>query len=285
MNKGCSITGTFSHFTPNIKECWWIFFYTVVVGQILATPTVFFHDIPLVSKALSYLLMFVPPILYCYFKGKKGMERDGVKINRPHFGRMNPVLFFVVISCMLFATTVVIDPIAVLFPTPEWFANLMEEAATGGNPYVSALTVCIFAPLCEEFICRGMMTRGLLARGTSPTVAILWSAFFFGILHLNPWQAIPAFILGALFGWVYYITGSLWATIWLHALNNTTSTLLFTFLPDIPANATLKDILADNQLYLMVFAIATGILALSYFIINKYVITKHDNHEETIVSA
>jgi membrane protease YdiL (CAAX protease family) len=41
------------------------------------------------------------------------------------------------------------------------------------------------------------------------------------VIHLNPWQAIPAFILGLLFGLVYYKTGSLKLTMLMHCANNT----------------------------------------------------------------
>ncbi len=47
------------------------------------------------------------------------------------------------------------------------------------------------------------------------------SAVFFAVIHLNPWQAIPAFLLGCLFGYVYYRTGSLKLTMLMHFANNT----------------------------------------------------------------
>ena len=55
----------------------------------------------------------------------------------------------------------------------------------------------------------------------NPAKAICISAAFFAVLHMNPWQAIPAFILGLLFGYVYYRTGSLKLTMLMHCVNNT----------------------------------------------------------------
>ncbi|WP_409994892.1 CPBP family intramembrane glutamic endopeptidase [Chitinophaga pinensis] len=36
-----------------------------------------------------------------------------------------------------------------------------------------------------------------------PRKAIVISALFFGLIHLNPWQALPAFCIGLLLGWVF----------------------------------------------------------------------------------
>jgi hypothetical protein len=43
---------------------------------------------------------------------------------------------------------------------------------------------------------------------------------------MNPWQAIPAFILGCIFGYVYYKTGSLKLTMLMHCANNTFAVVL-----------------------------------------------------------
>ena len=67
--------------------------------------------------------------------------------------------------------------------------------------------------------------RGLLQR-VKPAWAIVISATFFAIIHMNPWQAIPAFLLGCLFGYVYYKTGSLLLTMLMHCANNTFSVII-----------------------------------------------------------
>jgi len=88
------------------------------------------------------------------------------------------------------------------------------------------ITVCIIAPVFEETLFRGILLRGLLQHNTGPVIAIILSAFLFGIAHLNPWQFMGAGMLGIVFGFVYYRTKSLWLCIFLHALNNTISFLM-----------------------------------------------------------
>lgn len=88
------------------------------------------------------------------------------------------------------------------------------------------ITVCILAPIIEEILFRGILLRGLLQNGTSPILAISLSAVLFGMAHLNPWQFLGAGLLGAVFGFIYYRTQSLWLCMLLHALNNSVSFIL-----------------------------------------------------------
>ena len=88
-----------------------------------------------------------------------------------------------------------------------------------------AVSVIIVTFAAEEWLCRGMILRGLLTR-IKPGWAMVISSLFFALIHLNPWQALPAFLLGMLFAYVYYRTGSLKLTMLMHCANNTLAALL-----------------------------------------------------------
>lgn len=122
------------------------------------------------------------------------------------------------------------------------------------SPVDLFISVIILAPLCEEFLCRGMMLRGMLEH-ISPTKAILWSAFLFALLHLNPWQAIPAFALGAFFGWVYWKSRSIWLVIFLHFVNNFSAMIIARLFPDLPIDVALSDMLSTGW-YAFTYAVA-----------------------------
>jgi len=103
--------------------------------------------------------------------------------------------------------------------------------------------MAIFAPICEEWLCRGVILRGLLnfehkspaadqevrTRGMSPALAIVISAIFFAAIHGNIWQGVSAFAIGCLFGYVYYRTGSLKLTMLMHCVNNAFAVLVGKF--------------------------------------------------------
>ena len=90
------------------------------------------------------------------------------------------------------------------------------------------LAAVIVAPLTEELLFRGVILRGLLLHYSAPK-AIIASSLLFGLVHLNPWQAIGAVVLGALFGWWYVRTRSLTLCIFGHAFNNLLAVLLYRF--------------------------------------------------------
>ncbi|YBU89603.1 MAG: type II CAAX prenyl endopeptidase Rce1 family protein [Candidatus Walczuchella monophlebidarum] len=49
---------------------------------------------------------------------------------------------------------------------------------------------------------------------------MFFSALLFGIMHLNPWQIIIAFLFGILRGIIYIGTRSIFICIFLHAIYN-----------------------------------------------------------------
>ena len=106
-----------------------------------------------------------------------------------------------------------------------------------------------------------MVLRGLLTRTRmKPFWAIVVSALFFALIHMNPWQAIPAFLLGCLFGYVYYKTGSLKLTMLMHFTNNTFA-LICGHIDSIKDMDSWRDVI-DAPAYWLVLACSVLITAL-----------------------
>ena len=88
--------------------------------------------------------------------------------------------------------------------------------------------------LTEELLVRGLILRGFLGH-YSARKAILASAMFFGVLHLNPWQFIGATALGILFAWWFIETRSMLPCFLGHAFANALPLAATTLLPfEIP---------------------------------------------------
>lgn len=75
------------------------------------------------------------------------------------------------------------------------------------------------APVCEEAAFRGYLQR-TLERASGPRVAIAVSGLLFAARHLDPLRFAPLVLLGVLFGWLSWRSGSLWPAIAAHAANN-----------------------------------------------------------------
>jgi len=108
----------------------------------------------------------------------------------------------------------------VFLPIPGIVAEILQELlSTESSLWGSILLLVIVAPITEELLFRGLILRGLLGR-YGATKSILVSAALFAVLHLNPWQLMPAMLLGVLLGWWYVRTRSLIPCLFGHALNN-----------------------------------------------------------------
>ena len=117
--------------------------------------------------------------------------------------------------------------VTMVLPLPDWLKEIFETLV-GGPLWGALLAVVIVAPLTEELLFRGVILRGLLLHYSAPK-AVIASSLMFGLVHLNPWQAVGAVMLGALFGWWYVRTRSLTLCIFGHAFNNLVAVLLFRF--------------------------------------------------------
>ncbi|MDY6378737.1 MAG: CPBP family intramembrane glutamic endopeptidase, partial [Bacteroidales bacterium] len=106
------------------------------------------------------------------------------------------------------------------------------------------------------------LSRDIDSRGMSPALAIFISALFFAAIHGNYWQGITALLIGSLFGYVYYKTGSLKLTMLMHCSNNLLAVLVTQFGGEEVKNAKSMIDIMPKTLYFSIFAIAAVVLAL-----------------------
>ncbi len=226
------------------------------------------------AMLVSYPLIFIPAMIYSSFKSGRNQEFDtGFSLDSSHFRPVGGAL------CVLLAvvSTLALNFIATFFisllpPMPQWLEDALNSM-TQGNFWMNLVSVSVFAPLFEEWLCRGIVLRGLLNHrrddGSTmhPAAAIAISAIFFAVIHLNPWQAIAAFLLGCLFGFVYWKTGSLKLTMLMHCANNTFALIL----AQIPS---LKDVedwrtVMSSGAFIVCFAICLLLTALTVYEFNR----------------
>lgn len=88
-----------------------------------------------------------------------------------------------------------------------------------GSQMLMFLAIAVMAPIVEEVLFRWGL-QNALNRYMPAWAAIAVAAFAFALVHGQP-AAIPMlFIMGAVFGYLYYLSGSLKTNIALHIINN-----------------------------------------------------------------
>ena len=104
--------------------------------------------------------------------------------------------------------------------------SLQELLLDMASSWLGVLAIGVLGPICEELVFRTGIMGYLMRNGVSNWIAILFSAFLFGLIHMNAAQIPFAMIMGVVFGMIYVRTGSVVIPIALHILNNMSSALL-----------------------------------------------------------
>ena len=230
--RGYDIFGTFKYYVPGGSGIFWIiimFMLGGILGNILTVGMTWIAGPDFASgygMLISYPVMFVPLLVFASAASRRNaLTEAGVALDSNNFGKLHWWGAALLVCVATLAAAFAADALNLIMPQmPQWLETLLQSMLQGPL-WVTLLSVSVFAPIFEEWLCRGLVLRGLLQK-TNPVAAILISALFFAVIHLNPWQAVPAFILGVLFGIVYYKTGSLKLTMLMHFVNNTFSAIL-----------------------------------------------------------
>ncbi len=189
------------------------------------TPTVAY----LIDAAVSLVFLYIIPITAAIFLLKRPMKgRVGQIYAKPrYFGRamaMFPAGYGIAITCNLLTQL-----LGLLFKDTalgDSFTGIQQTLAAPdiGSAVVLFIQLTIFAPLFEEFWCRGLIIESLRPYGNG--FAIFVSALLFGIIHANFAQFFYAAALGIFLGYIYVSTQSLVTTTIMHAMFNSISGML-----------------------------------------------------------
>lgn len=123
--------------------------------------------------------------------------------------------------------------------TPALNYELVNDVPT---TFMNVFTSIILAPVAEELFFRGVVLKQF-AR-VSRRFAIIVSAVIFGLMHGNPYQAVMAFLIGLVLGYVTIETDSLVPAIICHMAVNTVASI-----PDIVYY--FDPVLSDDVAYML----------------------------------
>lgn len=137
---------------------------------------------------------------------------------------------------------------------PNWVENEFDMILSNRWGY---LAIGLLAPLSEEIVLRGAVLRSLLSKpllaGRSERVnawtAIVISAVFFALVHMNPAQMPHAFVIGLLLGWMYWRTGSILPGVAYHWANNSMAYIIYNVYPD--PDIKLVDVFKGSELHVL----------------------------------
>ena len=163
----------------------------------------------------QYIIILLPPIIY--IMAKRLSVRKILKLNKISFKHV-----FLIICITILVYPAAIFGNALLITIISFLGNLnipQLPMATNRSEYlVLIFIISISAGICEEIFFRGFILSGYERMGKKK--AIIFSAILFGFFHFNIYNLLGPIILGLVFGYLVLETGSIFAGMVGHIVNN-----------------------------------------------------------------
>ncbi|MCM1349464.1 MAG: CPBP family intramembrane metalloprotease [Firmicutes bacterium] len=189
--------------------------------------------VSIVTVVQDIFVFIVPALVAALLSTRRPAELLGIDV-RP--GAAAVIVALLCLLCSIPAMNMVVD----------WNANVelprglgemanwmraMEESANNtlkvlfGNGSVmnlimALLVVGVFAGFSEELLFRGAIQRMMITANVNAHVAIWVTAFIFSAVHLQFFGFVPRLLLGAMFGYMAWWSGSVWLSVAAHVTNN-----------------------------------------------------------------
>lgn len=239
-----------------------IFFLTVIVylgGSLLyAVLTAGMALSPYVDLAVSQLLVIAVSAVFVR-REKMWPRRDLKKRGMAPWS----------LVCLIGITVLIMPLMAFLnLVSSLLFGNATESITEGlaGQPVLlNLLFLAILPSYVEEYVFRGVLFQGYRRQGFWK--AVLVSALFFGLLHLNFNQFSYGFALGIVFALVAEASGSMYASILIHFMINLQTVMLLNELSGTVLEEAGTQVIAlsagTEQAYLFLIIAVIGIIAVA----------------------
>lgn len=185
-----------------------------------------------------------------------------------------PVISLVCIMAFMPIATGFIKLIEILTKTTP--SNSIKIGSEWWEVLISIIFVSILPAIGEELLFRGAVARGLKRKNY--LFAIIISGLMFSIFHGNASQTVHQFLIGMVFAYLYFVTGSLWASIIAHFCNNAFAIILDVIMANTGANEAFVKISVGGQIAIYVVMCIIGLIAL-YFLLRLIMkISKQEKH-------
>jgi len=142
--------------------------------------------------------------------------------------------------------------------------NLLINSDTFGVMIFNVVMISVLPAISEELIFRGVLQKIFYGFFSSGQPAIWITAFLFSALHLQFYGFIPRFILGLVFGYLFFWSGTLWFPVIAHFLNNAVS-VVASYIQGGESITALPDTSLWKQLLILPIPVMISVLILLYF--------------------
>lgn len=185
------------------------------------------------GQFLAAIVSFILPALL-FSRIVKEPFLPMLKLNRsasPVFWLITPVILLTSMPLIAWLATLNKE-----LPLPDFLVKLENEAERLTKIFLSSegptdlvinlIIIAVTAAFAEEIFFRGCLQRAFIKAVKGPHLAIWVTAILFSALHFQFLGFFPRMLLGAVMGYLFYWSGSLWIPIFAHFINNAIGVIL-----------------------------------------------------------
>ncbi len=133
-------------------------------------------------------------------------------------------------------------------------AAFLEMPAIGSFLF-NLFMIALLPAIGEELLFRGLVQRLLLEWLGNVHAAIFIAAFLFSALHMQFYGFLPRMMLGVMFGYLFYWSGSLWVPVFAHFVNNGSAVIAAWLWQTGILKSDYEDFGATDNAYLIVLSV------------------------------
>jgi hypothetical protein len=142
--------------------------------------------------------------------------------------------------------------------------GLLISSSGSAALVINMLIMAVVPAFCEEFLFRGLIQQLFCRLLRSPHAGIFIAAIIFSTIHFQFYGFIPRLILGLIYGYLFFWTGSLWLVIAAHFINNSIPVVIAYFTVFHGASDTTGKSIAIGETFPL-FQVILIIIILFYF--------------------
>lgn len=184
---------------------------------------------------LAQLLLQFPVVIYLAVTETNPLKLISFRLIHP-----GAALLVILMTYCVLPLTSLANMISMLFV--ENALTDVSEVIIQNNFWLNLLFIAVVPALSEEFAFRGVIFHTLKKHGK--WFAVVCSALFFGMMHLNFNQFSYTFVIGMVMALAVLATGSIWGSVLVHLTLNANSVILMKvfeqlsrMLPDVQDSA------------------------------------------------
>jgi len=229
----------------------------------------------LISQDIS--LFIVPAIIILFIL--KPHDQSGLMVMK--IPPINEVVLVIVLAFCIFPITSFTGQLNSGMHLPDWLSRVedwMTEKEENTNRLIdlcmasdtfwvmilNVFVVAVMPAIGEELIFRGVIQKVFSNLFRSGHLAIWVTAFVFSTIHFQFYGFVPRFILGLIFGYLFFWSGRLWLPIITHFVNNAVPTI-GAYITGMEKFNTPSEIPLWRQLILLPLPIVISLVILLYF--------------------